>query len=279
MRAITAGILVLVIAGAVLANAACVGDGAFTTETRDDSFTVNGSAVLVVSSENGKVEVVTGSDNEVRVQATLRGVERIDYDVTQDGNTITVVAGVHSGWNVGNRGADIVITAPASTDVDLTTSNGMVSVEGIEGSGKLATSNAMVSLEDVKGDFEGTTSNGKLQITDMEGSGVFRSSNGRAELQNVSGVFDVDTSNSGISFSGNFTAGSSNRLVTSNGGVDVELVGTPSLELDASTSNGDITCEFPITATATGDDHLVGTIGDGEADLLISSSNGDVTIR
>ena len=164
MRRITLGVLVFVLASAVLANAACVGDGAFTTETRDDSFTVNGLAVLVVSSENGKVEVVTGSDNEVRVQATLRGVERIDYDVTQDGNTITVVADVHSGWNVGNRGADIVITAPASTDVDLTSSNGMVSVEGIEGNGKLATSNGMVSLEDVKGDFEGTTSNGKIQI-------------------------------------------------------------------------------------------------------------------
>ena len=279
MRTITAGILVLIVAGAVMANAACVCDGAFTTETRDDSFTVNGSAVLVVSSENGKIEVVAGSGNEVRVQATLRGVERIDYDVSQDGSTITVEAKVHSGWTVGNRGVDITITAPASTDVDLVSSNGMVSVEGIEGNGKLATSNGMVSLEDVKGDFEGTTSNGKLQITNMEGSGVFRSSNGRVELQGVTGEFDVDTSNSGISFSGNLTAGGSNRLVTSNGKVDVELLGTPSVELDASPSNGDITCEFSITATTTGDDHLVGTIGDGEADLHISSSNGDVTIR
>jgi DUF4097 and DUF4098 domain-containing protein YvlB len=261
MRRITSGVLVLVLASAVLASAACVGDGAFTTETRDDSFTVGGSAVLVVSSENGKIEVVAGSDDEVRVQATLRGVERIDYDVSQDGNTITLEAKVHSGWSIGNRGADIVITAPASTDVDLTSSNGMVSVEGIEGSGRLATSNGMVSLKDVKGDFEGTTSNG------------------RAELQGVTGEFDVETSNGDISFSGNFTAGSSNKLVTSNGKVDVELLGTPSLELDASTSNGDITCEFPITATVTGDDQLVGTIGDGEADLLISSSNGDVTIR
>ena len=261
MRRITLGVLALVVASAVLAGTACIGDGPFTTETRDDSFTVDGSVVLVVSSENGRIEVVAGSDDEVRVQATLRGVERIDYDVTQDGNTITVKAKVQSGWNIGNRGADIVVTAPAGTDVDLRTSNGMVSVEGIEGSGRLATSNGRISLEDVKGDFEGTTSNG------------------RVELQGVSGEFDVDTSNGDISFSGNFSQGSSNRLVTSNGDVDVELMGTPSLELDASTSNGDISCGFPITATVTGDDHLVGTIGDGEADLLISSSNGDVTIR
>jgi DUF4097 and DUF4098 domain-containing protein YvlB len=61
--------------------------------------------------------------------------------------------------------------------------------------------------------------------------------------------------------------------------VDVELLGTPSIKLDASTNNGDVTSELPITATSTGDDHLVGTIGDGEADLYIRTSNGDVTIR
>jgi lia operon protein LiaG len=270
----------MVLAAAVLlASAACAVGGPVTTETRDDTFAVNGSAVLVVSSENGWIQVVTGSDDEVRVEATLRGPDRIDYEVSQDGNTITVEANVHSGWTIGNRGADIMITAPVNTSVDLSSSNGMIGINGTEGNGEFETSNGMISVEDVKGDFEGTTSNGLIRVTGMEGDGVFRSSNGAAELAGVTGEFDVETSNGGISFSGNLTAGGSNRLVTSNGNVVVELLGTPSVNLDASTSNGDITCEMPITATVTGDDHLVGTIGDGEADLEVSSSNGDVIIR
>jgi len=249
----------MVMAIALLAASACT-CAAGPTETRDDSFTVNGTATLVVNTENGKIEVNTGSNDEVRVQATLRGVNRIDYDVSQDGNTITVTAEITGGW-FSNVGADITITAPANSDVELATSNGMISLNGIEGTGTLRTSNGMIALENVKGDFDGTTSNGRIEIDTMEGTGVFTTSNGR------------------ISFSGNMTAGGNNRLVTSNGDVDVELLGTPSVSLDASTSNGDVTCTLPITATVTGDEHLIGTIGDGEADLYIHTSNGDVTIR
>ncbi len=279
MRRITLTMLVfvaMVMAIALLAASACTCD-AGPTETRDDSFTVNGTATLVVNTENGKIEVNTGSDDEVRVQATLRGVNRIDYEVSQDGNTITVTAEI-TGW-FGNVGADITITAPANSDVELATSNGIISLNGIEGTGTLRTSNGMISLENVNGDFDGTTSNGRIEVDTMEGTGYFRTSNGGVDLQGVTGEFDADTSNGGISFSGNLTVGGNNRLVTSNGNVVVELLGTPSVSLDASTSNGDVTCELPITATVTGDEHLVGTIGDGEADLYIHTSNGDVTIR
>lgn len=280
MRRITLTMLVfvaMVMAIALLAASACTCD-AGPTETRDDSFTVNGTATLVVNTENGKIEVNTGSDDEVRVQATLRGVNRIDYEVSQDGNTITVTAEI-TGWWFGNVGADITITAPANSDVELYTSNGVISLNGIEGTGTLRTSNGMISLENVKGDFDGTTSNGRIEVDTMEGTGYFRTSNGGVDLQGVTGEFDADTSNGGISFSGNLTAGGNNRLVTSNGNVVVELLGTPSVSLDASTSNGDVNCELPITATVTGDEHLVGTIGDGEADLYIHTSNGNVAIR
>jgi len=280
MRSITLRLLVsvaVVTAIALLAATACtcyIGP----TETRDDSFTVNGSAILVVNTGNGKIEVNTGSDDEVRVQATLRGADRIDYDVSPDGNMITVTAEITGGW-FGNYGADITITAPANSDVELWTSNGMISLNGIEGNGTLHTSNGRIVLQNVKGDFDGMTSNGRIEVDMMEGTGFFRTSNGRVDLQGVTGEVDVQTSNGRISLSGNLTAGGNNRLVTSNGDVDVELLGTPSVSLDASTSNGDVTCELPITATTTGDEHLVGTIGDGEADLYIKTSNGDVTIR
>jgi len=273
-------IVAVVTAMALLATTACFGPcpTSVTTETRDNTFNVTGSAVLVVNTGNGKIEVNAGSDDEVRVQATLRGVDRIDYDVNQDGNTITVTAEIDGGWFC-NYGADITIITPTNTDVELDTSNGMISVKGIEGTGTLRTSNGMIALEDVKGDFDGSTSNGMVSVTDMEGTGFFRTSNGRTELQGVTGEFDAETSNGLISFSGNLTAGGNNRLATSNGNVVVELLGTPSVSLDASTSNGDVTCELPIMATTTSDEHLVGTIGDGEADLYIRTSNGDVTIR
>ncbi len=280
MRPNTSTLLVfiaVVMAMSLLAASACALD-AGPTETRDDTFTVNGTVTLVVNTENGGIEVNAGADDEVRVQATLRGVNLIDYQVNQDGNTIRVDAEI-TGWPAGNVGIDLTITAPVNTDVELDTSNGAISVTGIEGNGRLGTSNGMIALENVKGDFDGTTSNGRVIVENMEGAGVFRTSNGQLDLEGVTGEFDTGTSNGLISFSGNLTAGGNNRLVTSNGDVVVELLGTPSVSLDASTSNGRVTCELPITATVTGDEHLVGTIGDGEADLYIRTSNGDATIR
>jgi DUF4097 and DUF4098 domain-containing protein YvlB len=269
-------VAVMVVAITLLVTAGC---SAGPTETRDDSFSVNGTATLVVNGDNGWIKVNTGTDDEVRIQATLRGIDRIDYEVSQDGNTITVLAEIDQGWFISNVGVDITITAPVSTDVELEISNGAIELNGIEGTGTLKTSNGKIVLENVKGDFEGRTSNGKIEVDTLEGTAFLRTSNGGLDLQEVTGEVDAETSNGRISYSGDMIAGGDNRLITSNGNVDVELLGTPSIELDASTSNGDITSELPITATTTGDDHLVGTIGDGEADLYIKTSNGDIILR
>jgi DUF4097 and DUF4098 domain-containing protein YvlB len=99
-------------------------------------------------------------------------------------------------------------------------------------------------------------------------------------LQQAKGEFNARTSNGTVSFSGEMTPGGSNRLVTSNGSVQVELTGVPSVHLDASTSNGEIKHpDVAILATETDTDHLVGTIGAGEAELFIETSNGDVTVK
>jgi DUF4097 and DUF4098 domain-containing protein YvlB len=254
------------------------GDGdAGSTETRDDSFSVGASPVLVVTSENGSIDVETGPAGTIRVQATLRNANRVQYEVSEQGDTVTVEADVDSGAR--NAGADIIVTAPAETEVELETSNGRIELQGLEASGALRTSNGRVVIKDVEGDFDVRTSNGSIEVTSMEGVGTLKTSNGPVTLDKVKGAFDVGTSNGNISFSGEMIPGGDNRLETSNGSVTVELQGTPSVELDASTSRGNVTNELPIDASTKNAKRLVGTIGNGEAELVIRASNGSVTIR
>jgi hypothetical protein len=247
------------------------------TETRDDSFSVGASPVLVVTSGNGSIDVETGPAGTIRVQATLRNAPRVQYEASEEGDTVTVEADVDSGAR--NAGADIIVTAPAETEVELETSNGRIELQGLEASGTLRTSNGRVVIEDVKGDFDVRTSNGPIEVTSMEGEGTLKTSNGSVTLDKVKGAFDVDNSNGNISFSGEMTPGGNNRLETSNGTVTVELQGTPSVNLDASTSRGEVTSELPIEASTTEEEHLVGVIGNGEAGLVIRASNGSVTIK
>ena len=65
----------------------------------------------------------------------------------------------------------------------------------------------------------------------------------------------------------------------SNGSVEVALEGIVSVDLDASTSSGRVTSDLPVLTTSAGEDRLVGTIGGGDAALLIRNSNGSVKIR
>jgi hypothetical protein len=279
MLIVTLAFLVGVMA---LASSACTTQSAVSTET--DDFTVGDSVTLDVTTLGGRIEVNAGSDNVVSVRAELRDIRRIKYDATQSvsGDEVIVTAENKGKWwfPAGNTQADIYVTVPANTALRLKTSNGKIEVQGTTGGGILDTSNGDIVIERVQGDFEATTSNGAIKIDTIDGSAFVRTSNGGVTLQAAKGEFNVKTSNGDVSFSGEMTPGGrNNRLVTSNGRIEVELTGTPSVHLDASTSNEKVKCALPITATTTDTDHLVGTIGAGEADLYIETSNGNVIIK
>ena len=225
-----------------VAIVACIPAFASETETRDDTFSVGTAPKIVVSNDNGQIDVVTGNEGTVNVKATIRRPDDVEYGVVQEGDTVRVEARVRSVFGI-DAGAEIIVTLPADANVDLRTSNGGIKVVDIQNSGKLRTFNGRISLENVKGEFE------------------------------------VNTSNGDIDFRGEMTAGGMNRLTTFNGSVEVTLLGEPSVKLDATTSNGEIICKLPIVATETGVNRLVGVVGGGDAVLAIETSNGSITVQ
>lgn len=244
---------------------ACGAISGGSTEVREDSFSVGDAPLVIVNTENGRITVNAGPDHRIDVQATLRDSEDIDYRLNREGDVISVIADSEGGgfFNlIGHTGADIVITAPPNTAVELRTSNGRIEVHGMRRSGTMRTSNGRIVLSQVSGDFTVTTSNGGVTVT------------------NAIGSFDIETSNGGIVFSGELTPGSDNKMTTSNGSVNVTLQGTPSVKLDGSTSNGSVSSDHPILTTSTGDRHrLVGIIGEGASTLVLKTSNGSISIK
>jgi hypothetical protein len=227
-----------------VAMVACIPTFAGETETRDATFNVGAAPKIVVSSDNGQINVVTGNEDTVNVKATIRRPDDVEYGVVQEGDTVRVEARASSLGGFGpDPGADITVTLPADTNVDLHTSSGNIEVVDTQNSGKLQTTNGRISLENVKGEFEANTSNG------------------------------------GIVFRGEMTAGGMNQLTTSNGSVEVTLLGEPSVKLDATTSNGEIICKLPIVATETEVKRLVGVVGAGDAVLVVKTSNGSITVQ
>ena len=187
----------------------------------------------------------------------------MSYEATErDGGVVVRATQTRSGdFRSRSPGAEFVITAPPGTSIDFDTSNGRVAVEGLEGSGRVHSSNGRITLEDVSGDFDVATSNGAV------------------EASGFSGTLVASTSNGDISFSGALNAGSRNELRTSNGDITVRLPEGAGVAIDASTSRGQVRINRPIDASLTGDRFVIGVVGTGEADLVLRTSNGSVTIR
>ena len=257
----------LLILGCIaFAFAAACGGTPDSASKRDDIFSVGDSPKVVVSSGHGRISVRSGTENLVRVQAVLRKPDKINYVIEQSEDSITITAEANEEpfklFNFGGSpGADIEITAPAATRIELQTSNGGVEVHGITGSGTVQTSHGAVSMNGVIGDFVVFTSHGAVKIADAKGT------------------FEIETSYGRIEFDGELAAGGHNRMETSNGGVEVKLRGVPSVKIDASTRNGTVETGLPIVPTpAKHVGHLIGIVGPGDAELFVRTSHGSVTI-
>lgn len=261
---------------------ACASTGPL-EETREDTFTVGPSPRLVVDSDYGRIDVASGPQGVVVVQSTNRMPSKLDYEVIREGDTITVLAkqqpGIRNLSLVNIPSADLTITVPSSTFVNLYTGNGDVEIEGLKASGSLKILNGRISMLDVEGHFDGTTSNGDINISTIEGNAELMTSSGGVRIENGKGEFNLETSNGEIFFQGELIQGGNNGFTTSNGGVTVQLQGEPSVRLMATTNNGIVSNSIPIRSNSPNNRSLSGIIGRGEAELIIQASNGSVTLE
>ena len=101
----------------------------------------------------------------------------------------------------------------------------------------------------------------------------------KVTIQESAGLFTAVTDNGSVQFGGEFESARVNRFKTSNGSVKVRLRGELSLKLEASTSNGSAQCSQPLVQHGlSGNHHLIGTIGAGDASLTLQTSNGSISV-
>ncbi len=270
---------------------ACSGDDEDSWEVSDASaiFAVSGQSRLIVDTFNGRIEINGSDAAEVRVEAQLRNPERVDYRAVQDGDTVRVTAEKTGDdsfwgwlpWRDGDAGANIRVSAPRETALEANSSNGSIRVDNIAGNGSLHTSNSHVTASSMNGTFSLSTSNGEITLRGADGDFRLKSSNGNITVAAARGEFELDTSNGSIRFEGDLVLGSDNRFESSNGNITAALAGEPpSVRVRASTSNGDIVLERPVTVVgSTEGDRISGVIGDGGANLVMDTSNGTITIE
>lgn len=198
------------------------------TSTSISTFAVSGTPRIVVNNITGNVTVVTGPANEVTVEVTRkardatqtdaqRALERIKVNLTRDGNTINAVAA--GDWQT--RGAqqlsaDLRITVPTITNLDLTQTTGNITIDGVTGA------------------LAATLTTGNLTTTRI-------TLNAASHISVITGQANVDAS---------LTNGANLDVTVTTGTARLTLPASTSAHLDARVNVGDININgWPISVT------------------------------
>lgn len=221
---------------------------------------------------------------EVR-EDTIGGANPLDVDAGRNGG-IRV-----RGWDRGDVLVRSRIQASAGTDAEarrlvsgvrVVAAGGLIHAEGPDTANR--DENWSVSFEiNVPRTAMLTlnTNNGGISIDDFRGTAAFHAKNGGLTLYNVGGDLRGETTNGGVTVdvSGDHWDGVGLDVETRNGGIRLTLPRGFSAELEAGTTHGGVSIDFPVTVTGRIGRHLETTLGSGGPKLRAITTNGGVTIR
>ncbi len=199
---------------------------------------------------NGGISVESWDRNEMQVRAKVHTWGESDDGAREIANRVEVEVGSKisangpksrnkEGWSVSYR-----IMVPRDTDLDLASTNGGITIDGIRGELRFRTTNGGIHLESVGGDVEGRTTNGGVHIA----------------------------------LTGATWDGKGMAVQTTNGGVRLSVPGGYSAHLETATTNGGMNIDFPITVQGKIDRKLSVDLGDGGPTIRITTTNGGVRI-
>lgn len=276
------GSLVLLKLGCVSIN----GGGPRFEETR--TVTVPGARAVDVRTQNGAVTVRHGESPETLVTAHLAACNkerlaeaRVVVERQGEGGLLITVAWP-DGKPLSNEACSFDVVVPTVTDkVDVTTSNGAVTLASLSGRARVHTSNGRIEVMNHRGPVDAQTSNGAIGLTNVTGDVDASTSNGRIELAAVTGRVVALTSNGAIRVALAQGAAGPLNVGTSNGAVDVTVPQGFEGKFSLGTTNGSV--RFPSGAAVhdvvAGKTHAAFAIGAKGEESKVTTSNGAIDVR
>jgi len=287
VQVIKQGILTALATGILLWTPALAGATNVRVERR---FTVQGRPVVVIQNVgDGRIEVKSSKNPEVVVSGT-RASDKINIDMEQVGDRIDVnTAVVDASAQPAEMQANLQLTVPEETELQLKTQTGLIYVEQVTGDMTLESVAGDIHLKEVSGYIIVTTTGGSLICTQCAGKLKFESVSGSAQILQP-GLTNVNlhTTTGNILFDGDFVRTGLYTMKSGKGLVEVRFSGNDSFDLNAQTATG--TVDNQAAAFLKPDSHgvkhlatkftkgLFGTVGQGLAKVELSSYSGTIRI-
>ena len=261
---------------------------------------VTSATRLILNVDLGAVEVEPGTSKSVDVDVYFRGfpsqedLDRLhrDYklEVSQQGSDVYVDGSFRNGgesmagiWRLlfgWPREVEYRVTVPRNFNAQVKTSGGPISVKDLHGQVDAHTSGGPIRIDQVAGDIDASTSGGPISLDRDSGRIRAHTSGGSIDIRDATGAVDASTSGGAVTASLIGQPREDCRLYTSGGGIDVSLRKNIHVDLDASTSGGEVWTDFPVPSR--GERHsreLHAPVNGGGPLLYLHTSGGGISIR
>lgn len=268
----------------------------------EKSFSVKEGDRLILDADQGDVVVIGNDSQEMKIHISLRGSESLlkkySVDIDQNGSTVTIRARqdkrMFHWFEDASFGIRYEVELPRKYAMKLETAGGNIELRNLEGDIHGETSGGDLKLEDVHGKVYCSTSGGDIETRKSTGELTLETSGGDIVCDELDGDTRVETSGGNINIS---KAGGPMRASTSGGDVRVELRDNKGIDLstsggnvtltlpksatgliNAETSGGEVSCDFPFSGKMQ-EGSLEGTINGGGERIHLESSGGDIVIH
>ena len=242
---------------------------------------------VTLTNQYGGVEVTPSSDGQVGVVAVLHS-KKVEVDATQRGNRLELRTHFLQGAGPEDGRVDYQLRIPADTALNVRSTTGRISVQGINSDVTVEGDAADVSVRQVRGGhIHVHTLSGPIQLQNVDlGDIEVVSVSGPVTMDHADGrMVSVNTADGKISYTGDLGDGGEYVFANHSGDIDVSLPATASVDITATSTNGAVTNDFPFHPTAhssiplTQGKSFAGTANSGSSSVHIRSFSGKIHVK
>ena len=263
-------VVIAVSIAALLLCVSCVLAGEQFKQSFDKSLPLKAGDRFSLANVNGGVSVSTWAEDWVEIKAvkTARGheedLDKVEIRVEEVAGGVSVKAVWPKFPRRANVDVEFTVRVPEGVVLDeVETVNGDVAVRGRYSRARVGTTNGSVTVEDGAGELEADTTNGSIRVSRFDGRVKAETTNGQIKL-------DAVALKDGLS------------AETTNGGITVSVASPETLNADlrASTTNGHVSVDFPITLQNLSQSkrRIEGRIGQGGPEIRLHTTNGSISL-
>lgn len=247
----------------------------------DLTLTVPPGAGLTITADRGDVHV---SSMQSPVSVTANRGDVVLSDLTglatahiNNGAASLTGHGLSGGINVAGHGQDVTLTQVTGPVTILGEFFGTTHLMHIDGAIHFRTSRTDLQLARLDGEIE-VSSHMNLSANQAMGPFILTTSNRNITLDRIAGPISVTDRNGSIELTAAPALGAI-TLANRNGSIRATLPTGAAFTLQATTTDGDISTEFPLTPQQDGNHRqLAGSIGAGGPLVHITTTNGDISL-